>query len=100
MPVVSNDDLNLFDPGAIDVETSAFNQKIEKELLNKSHNAKFNPSRTLREGDRHFLISALTISDFLSKKPSFSQRALPDSKMMQLLVHNTGITPGNRANGV
>lgn len=32
MPFVSNDDLNLFDPGAIDVETSAFNEKIEKEL--------------------------------------------------------------------
>ena len=32
MSFVSNDDLNLFDPGAIDVETSAFNQKIEKEL--------------------------------------------------------------------
>jgi len=28
----SNDGLKLFDPGAIDMETSAFNEKIEKEL--------------------------------------------------------------------
>jgi len=32
MPLVSNDNLSLFDPGAIDVETSAFNEEIEKEL--------------------------------------------------------------------
>jgi acetyl esterase/lipase len=32
MSFMSNDDLNLFDPGAIDEETSAFNEKIEKEL--------------------------------------------------------------------
>jgi acetyl esterase/lipase len=32
MSFISNDGLKLFDPGAIDMETSAFNEKIEKEL--------------------------------------------------------------------
>jgi acetyl esterase/lipase len=32
MSFISNDDLKLFDPGAIDMETSAFNEEIEKEL--------------------------------------------------------------------
>ena len=32
MSFISNDGLTLFDPGAIDLETSAFNEKIEKEL--------------------------------------------------------------------
>ena len=32
MSFISNDGLNLFDPDAIDTETSAFNEKIEKEL--------------------------------------------------------------------
>ena len=32
MSFMSNDDLKLFDPVAIDMETSAFNKKIEKEL--------------------------------------------------------------------
>ena len=32
MPFMSNDDIALFDPAAIDMETSAFNKEIEKEL--------------------------------------------------------------------
>jgi acetyl esterase/lipase len=32
MSFIFNDGLKLFDPGAIDMETSAFNEKIEKEL--------------------------------------------------------------------
>jgi len=30
MALMSNDDLSLFDPAAIDTETSAFNKKIKK----------------------------------------------------------------------
>jgi hypothetical protein len=32
MSFISNDDATLFDPAAIDRETSAFNEKIEKQL--------------------------------------------------------------------
>ena len=34
MSFISNDGIELFDPAAIDMETSAFNEKIEKELSN------------------------------------------------------------------
>ena len=49
MSLISNDP-KLFDPGAIDMETSAFNEKIEKELSRLKQNQADDPeNRAFKE---------------------------------------------------